>query len=127
MGNTDMYLVEIEEQLHYHSQVVFGLRVAAPDETWPNVVGCSVRTRTGEIVDLPARWLSSGGRALWVLNAPDDIGAGVAVDTGNPQEGWNGQIIFALWPDEQFAQRLADTGWQSWEAGWLIGIIDQSA
>ena len=66
--------------------------------------------------DLPARWLSSGGRALWVLNARDDIGSGVAVDTGNPQEGWNGQIIFALWPDEQFSQRLADTGWQNWQA-----------
>ena len=30
-------------------------------------------------------------------------------------------VIFALWPDEQFSQRLVDTGWQSWQADWLIG------
>lgn len=35
--------------------------------------------------------------------------------------GWNGRVIFALYSDSSFNNRLADTGWVNWEMANLIG------
>ena len=108
--------IEVIDQFRYHGSVVFGLEVAALREEWPLVVGCSLRTRHGDIVDQPARWLSSAGLALW------EIKPGAEFKVGSHQEdGWTGQVIFALWPDDSFSHRLVDTGWIAWSAFWMIG------
>ena len=114
------HAITIENRFEYHMQVVFGLRVTASDDRWPKVVGCSLRTREGEIVDLPARWLSSGGLALWKVDVPPGPQFRIG-DRSSPIDGWEGQVIFALYSDDTFADRLTDAGWQHWHAPWLIG------
>jgi hypothetical protein len=117
-----MHSIQIVDRFHYNRQIVFGILVSAPDGTWPNVVGCSLRTRDRGIIDVPARWLESGGLALWPIDAP-----GQCINTpGVPQDGWSGEIIFALWPNAQFTHRIVDTGWVSWYAPWLVGSSTNS-
>ena len=41
--------------------------------------------------------------------------------SGQPYDGCGGEIIFALWRDDTFQERLDDTGWVPWQAHWLIG------
>ena len=112
-----MHSIQIVEQYRYHASVVFGLDVLAPSSEFPLLVGCSVRSRDGKIVDIPAQWLKSPGSALWNIKAPPEC----QISTDPWDKSWSGQIIFALWQDDTFTKRLADTGWVNWEALWLIG------
>lgn len=108
--------LDIEDTLHYHASVVYGLRIQS-DRPFPLVVGCSIRTPKGEIIDIPAHYLLSPGLALWKVKAPRECLTG-----GSWQDGtWRGHIIFALWEDTTFSKRLTDTGWVPWEAYGMIG------
>lgn len=108
--------LDIEDTLYYHASIVYGLRIHS-DRPFPLVVGCSIRTPKGEIIDLPARYLLSPGLALWKVKAPHECFMGGFWQTGT----WSGHIMFALWKDATFSQRLKDTGWVSWEAYGMIG------
>jgi hypothetical protein len=112
------YTIAVIDQYRYHRQVVFGLRIEAPRRDFPLFVGATIKSRLGETIDLPARWLISPGLALWEVKVPnacrDDQ---QAFSTA----GWSGTIKFALWKDEKFTRRLADTDWLPWSAPYLIG------
>jgi hypothetical protein len=108
--------ITVVDQFGYNASVVFGLEVEAPAEECPLVVGCSLRTTQGDIIDQPARWLSSAGLALWEIKATPEFKIGQ-----HREDGWRGQVIFALWPDDRFSRRLADTGWLPCSAYWLVG------
>lgn len=108
--------LDIEDTFHYHASVVYGLRIHS-DRPFPLVVGCSIRTPNGAIIDIPARYLLSPGLTLWKVQAPHECLTG-----GSWQDGtWRGHIIFALWEDATFSRRLVDTGWVPWEAHGMIG------
>jgi hypothetical protein len=113
-----MDTIRIVDKYMYHARIVFGLDVLAPAERWPLFIGCSLLTRQGEVVDQPARWLPSPGLALWDIK----IGERRFQDNpGVPMDGWSGRVIFAMYPDDTFSERLADTGWVPWSVYWLIG------
>jgi predicted nucleic acid-binding Zn-ribbon protein len=85
--------------------LAIGLTISSR-EKFPLVVGCSMRNREGKIVDLPPRLIKRNGKALWIQDfIPEEC---------KYYEGWEGEIIFALWSDNSFSNRLADTGWIHW-------------
>ena len=110
------YSIRITDKWGYHASVVCGLNIAGPEKEFPLYVGCSLRTLKGEIVDIPARWLKSPGKAIWVIKADKRF------KTGEFHDGdWEGYVMLALWRNETFKERLADTGWIHWCAPYLIG------
>lgn len=111
------FRVQIADQFSSTDQVVFGLKVEGDRKKFPLVVGASLRRRDGEVVDLPPRKLSSAGYASWEVRP---IPPGFQVSTAR-EDGKAGLIMFALWRDASFQERLADTGWVTWEAPWLVG------
>ncbi|WP_448620070.1 hypothetical protein [Geodermatophilus sp. URMC 65] len=118
-----MDAIRIVDQFHYHTQVVFGLDVQSDNNQWPRVVGCSLLSQAGDIHDLPARWLRSAGLALWDIKMTTAL-AEFCTDPGEPggyMRAYGGRIMFALWPDNAFRTRLADTGWVPWEATSMVG------
>jgi hypothetical protein len=115
--------IRVIDQFHYHLQVVFGLDVHTDDDRWPKLVGCSLLSPAGNIHDLPARWLRSPGLALWDVRATTELSE-FRTDSGGVggyMAEYGGQAIFALWSDDSFSNRLADTGWVAWQALWMIG------
>lgn len=99
-----------------HAGILVGLRIDAHAET-RLVVGCSIRTPAGDMIDLPARYVDRDGLAWWGrVDGPDECRTGEYVDSD-----WRGDIIFALYSDSTFADRLSDTGWTPWHAMWMIG------
>jgi hypothetical protein len=110
-----MYKIEVVDQFHYQASVLFGLQVAAPAEKWPLVVGCSLRTPHGDIIDEPARRLSPTGLALWEIKASSEFKVGPHREDG----GWVRSslrtgltTVFSL----VGRYRLAP-----WNAIWMIG------
>lgn len=110
--------LDIEDTFHYHASVVYGLRIHS-DRPFPLVVGCSIRTPKGEVIDLPARYILSNGLALWNVKAPSECASDRLRE--HRMSAWEGGIIFALWEDATFSRRLVDTGWVPWEAHGMIG------
>lgn len=111
-----VYSIAVIDQYLYHAQVIFGLEIEAHSNEFPLLVGCSLRSSQGCVVDLPARWLLSPGQALWDVKGTDEFKIGSDVFSE-----WSGQIKFALWRDDTFNQRLADSGWLAWHAPYMIG------
>lgn len=99
-----------------HASLAFGLSLES-DARFPVVVGCSIRTSAGQIIDIPARYLISPGLALWSVRAPEECFIGLDA----MPDSWVGHIIFAVYEDATFANRLADTGWVEWGAPFAIG------
>lgn len=97
----------------FHGSVVFGFDVQGDG---PLVMGCTVVTREGKEIDLRAQDLARVGRVLCHLKAPHETAYQDAIG-----RGWEGKVMFALWPDRNWNKRLADTGWIPWEAQDLIG------
>ncbi len=113
---THEFTIKIVDKYEYHSGVNLGLQVAGPRVAFPLLVGCSFRTNAGKLHDLPARWLSSPGLALWDFNidhfCKDPKTSEFRLILGD--------VIFALWADERFTERLCDTGWQPWAIPWVL-------
>ncbi len=114
------YALQIVERFHFHGSVSFGLNVTGPSGAFPLVLGCSLRTRGGQVVDIAARYIDSAGVALWDVKADQRFKIGER-DTPGAFDGWSGSIIFALLQEPSFRERIVDTGWQDWSAPWLIG------
>lgn len=109
------YQIRIVDQFHYSMSVVFGLSVEGPAALFPLVLGSSLRTEQGDVVDLPAKRIVSPGPAIWSI--ADEIDG--RFKTGRASDyslRADGEIIFALWRDDSFTERFADTGWQRWQA-----------
>lgn len=102
----------------FHRKIAVGLDIRSSGR-FPLIVGCSVRSDDARIIDIPSRVLGSEGIAIWEMEAPDECGR---CDAGNsrPYE-WGGEVLFALWPDNAYTNRLADTGWVKWAAPWMVG------
>ncbi len=103
--------IKIEHFWEIQSDLIVGLNIQS-EEKFPVVVGCSLKTNSGEIVDIPTRFLSSPGLSFWGTERVDSrfkypLNSGFEGD-------WKGQIIFALYTDATFSKRLADTGWINW-------------
>jgi hypothetical protein len=111
------YRIAIVDQYKYHWGVNVGLSIAGPSGEFPLLVGCSLRTPKGEVRDLPAKWLTSPGLALWHFNVDHEFKS----EPQDPFSSVRGEIIFALWRDNSFTERLCDTGWIRWTAPWLRG------
>lgn len=110
--------LDIEDVYEYSASLVYGLRIHS-DRPFPLVVGCSIRTPKGAIIDLPARFLLSPGLALWKVKAPSECASDRLRE--HRVSAWEGSIIFALWEDATFSRRLADTGWVRWRMIDLVG------
>ena len=104
--------VRILHSFDYNGQPIFGLDVAGP--AFPRVVGCSLRTTSGRIIDIPARRLRTAGHALWPVSIPDKA---LFLQGENPigVRHCAGEVIFALWDSDRYERRLADTGWVRWD------------
>jgi len=87
------------------NSVVFGLEVVAPDKYFPLVIGCSLQTEEG-IQDIPAHSIEKEGLIRWELNISN--GFVHFIDWNKKSDS---RIIFALYKDADFKERLADTGW----------------
>ena len=103
--------IKIEHFWQIQNKLIIGLNIQTI-ERFPIVVGCSLRPESKEIIDIPARYLISPGLSFWGEQTVDSrfkypLQSGFNGD-------WAGQIIFALWEDETFNNRLADTGWVNW-------------
>jgi hypothetical protein len=72
-------------------------------------------------VDLPARWITSPGLALWKIKPDERFKNPAEPHPISALTPWYGKIIFALYADDTFENRLTDTGWFDWTARWLIG------
>lgn len=110
--------IKVVDIFHFHAGIAVGLHA----EGWqqcPLVVGCSIRSSKGQVLDIPAKVLKSSGLALWYLDAP--VECKIQESDSSVFSGWVGEIIFALWADFSFTERLADTGWVQWSTPWLIG------
>jgi hypothetical protein len=114
------YSIQIKDQFGYHAKVIFGLNIQAPASEFPLLVGCSLLNPTGQEVDIPARWLKSPGLAIWGVS-PGGESRDVKFIANPNDMTMAGKIMFALWRDDTFTERLADTGWVNWKAYWLIG------
>jgi len=113
--------IKIEDFWTIQAGLLLGLSVQS-SEKFPIVVGCSLQTGNGEIVDIPARYLLSPGFALWGQEKVDQRFRYPKDAQGLYEiSGWNGRIIFALYSESSFQNRLADTGWIVWDSSNLIG------
>jgi len=110
--------IEVLDVFSYHGSVSFGLSVKS-NLLFPLLVGCSLRTVDGAVIDVPAKWISSSGLALWSLEAPPECRA--SAEQAGYNDSWQGAVIFALWEDLSWTRRLCDTGWIPWTAPFLIG------
>ncbi len=119
---TDQASIDVLDIYQGHGAILCGLSVNGGNRSFPLVIGCSLRTLAGEIIDLPARTLSSAGKAFWQIKVPSACGT----ERSRPIQTWKGQIIFAVYPDMTFSERLADTGWIGWETVWMIGSSPKS-
>lgn len=115
--------IKIEHFWQIQSELIIGLNIQS-NERFPIVVGCSLRTNSGEIVDIPARFLLSPGISFWGtitvdsrFKYPDPM---LESDWRRKMviplrpDGWFGEIIFAMYTDATFGKRFADTGWVRW-------------
>ena len=101
------FSIDITEEFHVSWGIIhFGLEVLGNPEMFPVYVGCSFRIND-EIFDVPARWLRAPGRVLWKFEN-EDLQRIFQTKTG--------ETIFAVYSDDTFAERLADTGWREWFA-----------
>ena len=114
-------IIKIEDFWESGSNLCIGLTIQSR-EKFPIVVGCSLQNESREIVDIPARYLLSPGLALWGQESanhqfkyPKDAQGLYEIS------GWKGRIIFALYSDSTFKNRLADTGWVEWNSFNRIG------
>ena len=112
------YAIEVSGLSYFHLSFVARLVVDGPPDAFPVVVGCSLRTPEGMIVDVPAQRLSSPGRALWAVR-PGDWGDDAWMNRYGEEQ--SGHAIFAIYADAAFSERLADTGWLPFDAPCLIG------
>jgi hypothetical protein len=122
-----MYNIAIVDKYSYQNSICLGLKVIAPVKEFPLLVGCSLKTESGIVIDLPAKWIESAGLAFWQvkfneLENPSQFRIN-RIPFENDKRGF---IIFALWRDDSFKQRLADTGWVTWDAPFLIGSSTKS-
>jgi hypothetical protein len=118
-------VIKIEHFWKIQSNLIIGLNIQSSEE-FPIVVGCSLRTNSGEIVDIPPRFLLSPGLSFWGTERVDSRFKYPAPTFENDwtkkmiiplrPEGWFGEIIFALYIDTTFSRRLADTGWVGWHS-----------
>ena len=97
-------IINVVDIYELHKGIVVGLYIES-HQRFPLVVGCSIRTPKGKVLDIPARVLKSPGLALWAVDAPVEC-AMRAPDNSQVSE-WSGHIIFALWPDFSFAKSRA--------------------
>ena len=109
--------IKIEHFWKIQSDLIIGLNIQS-NVNFPIVVGCSLRTSNREIVDIPARFLLSPGFSFWGKEEVDSKFK-YPLDSGMTGD-WQGQIIFALYADKTFSQRLADTGWVNWHSNNLF-------
>jgi len=113
--------IKIEDFWKGQTSLILGLSIQS-SEKFPIVVGCSLQTDSGEIVDIPARFLLSPGYVFWGRESVDHRFKYPRDAQGLYEvSGWNGRIIFALYSDSSFKNRLADTGWIKWETSNRIG------
>lgn len=110
--------LDIEDVYEYSASLVYGLHIHS-DRPFPLVVGCSIRTPKGVVIDLPARYILSNGLALWNVKAPSECASDRLRE--HRMSAWEGSIIFALWEDATFSRRLVDTGWVRWRMIDLVG------
>ncbi len=93
----------------------FGLKVES--DKLPVIVGCSIRSLFGRVIDFPIRQLKANGNCIWVVNKP------VGDDFLLRQNVHAGFVRFSLWGDEGFSDRLSDTEWQFWQMNFPHKII----
>ena len=94
-----------------HASIICGLTIAGNSRWFPVIVLCGLRTRRGQVVELPARWIVSPGRSIWRIVASKEFqqGRGSAYT-----QRWGGEVRFAVFRDPSLEDRLADTGWNRW-------------
>ena len=98
--------IDIIQEFHIGlGSIDFFLEVTGNPDIFPVYVGCSFRVNS-EIIDQPARWLKSPGKIVWEVNE----------DREKIYRSRTGEVIFAVYSDDSFAKRLADTGWYKWQA-----------
>lgn len=114
-------IIKIEDFWKSGRNLCIGLSIQS-SEKFPLVVGCSFQNESREIVDIPARYLLSPGLALWGQESANHQFK-YPRDAQDLYEitGWKGRIIFALYLDSTFKNRLADTGWVEWNSFNRIG------
>lgn len=119
------FSIELSTKRSYHYAFTAGLAVAGPEADFPIVVGCSLRRPDGLIIDHPARRLLSPGKALIGVHVMDHQEGAWFELFGSPRNGdgpeVHGDVIFACYRDATFADRLCDTGWQSFSVRWILG------
>ena len=115
-----MSSVLIEDLWTRGRSLLIGLSVNS-DEKFPLVIGMSIQTPGGEVVDIPARYLLSPGFSLWGQEQVDNRFAYPVGGSSSFCDGWRGRIIFAVYSDSSFNHRLADTGWVEFDSINLMG------
>ena len=110
--------IEIIHIYARQSSLGCGLMIKGSPGTFPLLVGCSLKTRGGRVIDVPARWILSPGNAFWVVDVPDECRTNPGVPIYDAE--WRGFIIFALYY-KSHSNRLSDTSWQQWHSISLIG------
>lgn len=113
MSNSN-YQIQVIGEYPGFSELTYGLEVHGPAMSFPLLVGCSLRTVSGMVIDQPARWLRSRGKAVWSKAIDWEPFLVRSRETA-------GQIRFKLWRNNESTECLGDTGWIIWEAECLVG------
>lgn len=116
-----MFSITIEDTFTYTRAILFGLDIVGASKSFPLVIGCSAIDQQGNIVNIPHREIVSPGLALWQIKT-NELEGKFRVGGQPPfNDAYAGQIIFALWENATFTNRLADTGWHNWQTVNLTG------
>jgi hypothetical protein len=90
------------------------------DDMNTDYVGCSVRGTDGVEHGMGLHKCRTPDIVVWEIRIPSSCSIG-------PQRGLRGEVIFALWTDDQFTRRIASTGWIAFNSPWLGGSSGKSA
>jgi hypothetical protein len=120
LNEGEMSSISISDLWYRGRSLLIGLSVNSINN-FPLVIGMSIQTPEGEIVDIPARYILSPGFSFWGQEQVDNRFAYPKDESSRFCNGWRGRIIFAVYSDSSFNHRLADTGWVEFDSINLMG------
>ncbi|HEY5125201.1 MAG TPA: DUF5663 domain-containing protein [Ignavibacteria bacterium] len=75
-------------------------------EKYPLILGCSLKDITGKIFDIPINVVENAGYYDIEINIPENIEVNQEILLPDFQ------IVFSLWKDQSFTDRIASTDWK---------------
>ena len=93
------------------SLLAFAISVEGSNDGCPALLGVSVRSRQGGVVDLMPNEVERSRIMVCLIEHPEELGDVADVS----KLRYSGEVTFALWKDRTYQSELARVPWRRWE------------